>query len=553
MNKPPRKKYKQFLATMTSASVVASTVFVAVPSDTALAQTQFSDISEARESYQAIHELVSLGVITGYPDGTFRPRVEITRQQAAVMFTRAFNLDTRNVKDPGFQDIALSHQYYNEIAAAVEAGFFNRGGQFNPGGSFTRAQAATVIARAFNLTGNAPYPFSDNAGSHTSNVSLMANLGLINGYSDGTFRPNQPLYREHFAMLMHRTIEEVGLPEPSKQASIFSIELDQNANHSLYLSGQTEGLREVVIRVYRQDHRAGQPLVEEVVSVDRAGRFELVTDPLELGTYVIVVDGEGVQAEERTYELSNELLGRPGEVTNHNQPSSRSLGLGTPLNEVFRFQVTAGEEEIQLRSTQLRQLGTAHARDHIEEVYLLDENGMVITVGTVNQDNVVRLSRSVRIPEHTTKEFTVAVSLEAHSSAITATVQFAIESVDAFTANTKLNGSFPIVGNSFSIVHSNVGTLEVRGSNRRVDVEVGDTQEELGEFTLQPSGEGVRLEKVIIYGGNFDVDSFANLYLYRSNGGTRIPVQGFADREKVVFDLKEEEIEIDRSRLKRLR
>jgi methionine-rich copper-binding protein CopC len=166
----------------------------------------FADVKPDRESAPAIEALVKAGVIKGYPDG-FHPREEISRQHAAVMFVRALKLPTDNVVDPGFKDVPKTHPYYNEIAAATAAGYFNKADNFNPNGNFTRGQSASVIVRAYDLEGDKTSPFTDLAGSgHEDAIGIMYNLGLAKGVGNN-YSPNNNVTREQFAMLLHRTIE----------------------------------------------------------------------------------------------------------------------------------------------------------------------------------------------------------------------------------------------------------------------------------------------------------------------------------------------------------
>jgi trimeric autotransporter adhesin len=166
----------------------------------------FADVKPDRESAPAIEALVKAGVIKGYPDG-FHPREEISRQHAAVMFVRAHKLPTDNVVDPGFKDVPTTHPYYKEIAAATAEGYFNKAENFNPNGNFTRGQSASVIVRSYDLEADKNTPFTDLAGSgHEDAIGIMYNLGLAKGVGN-TYKPNDNITREQFAMLLHRTIE----------------------------------------------------------------------------------------------------------------------------------------------------------------------------------------------------------------------------------------------------------------------------------------------------------------------------------------------------------
>lgn len=187
----------------------------------------FADVKPDRESAPAIEALVKAGVIKGYPDG-FHPTEQISRQHAAVMFVRALKLDTENVTDPGFKDVPTTHPYYKEIAAATAEGLFQKGDTFNPTSNFTRGQSASVIVRAYDLEGDKTSPFTDLAGSgHEDAIGIMYNLGLAKGVGN-TFKPNDNVTREQFAMLLHRTIEaqdDVVVPpvEPPVDATVDSV------------------------------------------------------------------------------------------------------------------------------------------------------------------------------------------------------------------------------------------------------------------------------------------------------------------------------------------
>ena len=72
---------KQFAAIFAATAVLGVT--------TAFAATPFSDVTPDSWAYQAVSQLVSTGIITGYPDGTFRGQNGITRFQVAQMVAKA--------------------------------------------------------------------------------------------------------------------------------------------------------------------------------------------------------------------------------------------------------------------------------------------------------------------------------------------------------------------------------------------------------------------------------------------------------------------------------
>jgi exopolysaccharide biosynthesis protein len=105
----------------------------------------------------AVEKAVSRGVITGYPDGTFRPDAGITRSEMAVMIDRALKIgesnSTLNCKDlDKIPDYALG-----SVSRVTDAGILQiSGGYFNPVKGVTRAEMAVALDRVLNWWANNP-------------------------------------------------------------------------------------------------------------------------------------------------------------------------------------------------------------------------------------------------------------------------------------------------------------------------------------------------------------------------------------------------------------
>lgn len=195
-------------ATMTTAAVVA------IAPAQADAAKSFSDLTPANVHYDNVMNLVERGVITGYPDGTFKPNQSISRAHAAKIIAKALDLDTKNVKNPNFKDIPTNYAYYGEIAALANAGIINGypDGTFKPNATLTRGQMAKIIARAFELTGNANnLPFKDIANSEYKEyiAALYANK-VTTGTTPTTYSPVNPVTRGQLASFVVRAEEAKG-------------------------------------------------------------------------------------------------------------------------------------------------------------------------------------------------------------------------------------------------------------------------------------------------------------------------------------------------------
>lgn len=114
-----------------------------------------------------------------------------------------------------FSDVPKDHWASGHIAAAQEAGIINgyKDGSFKPGEKITRAQIAVMIANAYDIkeTGTKTNFKDVAAGSNEhwayKQINILASNGIINGYSDGSFKPGEAATRAHFSVFLSNTID----------------------------------------------------------------------------------------------------------------------------------------------------------------------------------------------------------------------------------------------------------------------------------------------------------------------------------------------------------
>lgn len=186
-----------------------------------------------------IRELMSLGVITGYDDGTIRPNRDVTRAEFAKMVIKSFELGTdvesASIENAGFtaaaaatltfKDVLPGKWYYNDIATAVNAGIINGhdDNTFRPNDLITRQQMASMVSRALkakgiviNVSETKPLSFTDTStisDAHKEDVRILTHLKIINGYEDNTFKPKDTSKRWMVALVMLGAREEVFPPQ----------------------------------------------------------------------------------------------------------------------------------------------------------------------------------------------------------------------------------------------------------------------------------------------------------------------------------------------------
>ncbi|ARF17772.1 S-layer homology domain-containing protein [Sporosarcina ureae] len=177
-------------------------------SSAAADKARFPDVPATKHFAEAVNELASRHIIGGYPDGTFRPSESITRGQAAAIIVKLTKLETTKVKDPKFKDVSTANGYYQAIAALAQKGVINGygDGRFGPNDPITRAQMASIIIKAFELPlyRDPDYGFKDvvHKNGHRDGIYSLYQLGLTTGTSPTTFSPNASITRGQAAKLL---------------------------------------------------------------------------------------------------------------------------------------------------------------------------------------------------------------------------------------------------------------------------------------------------------------------------------------------------------------
>lgn len=144
----------------------------------------------ARES---IMKLVKTGVVSGYPDGSFRPEEKITRGEFATLLVKALQLP--NAKNGKVFSDTRDHWARENIAAAVGAGIAAGypDNTFKPDAPINREELAAMAAHAARLTAaSGETSFADNQEISAWAKGLVlaaANARIVNGGPDRTFRP----------------------------------------------------------------------------------------------------------------------------------------------------------------------------------------------------------------------------------------------------------------------------------------------------------------------------------------------------------------------------
>ncbi|WP_238323752.1 S-layer homology domain-containing protein [Planococcus donghaensis] len=169
-----------------------------------------SDLPKAHPFYDEINYLINRDVVRGYPDGTMRPDVGVTRAEAVIMIGRLKGFDSKQ-RATNFSDVPASHQASGYIAAAATAKLITGypDGTYRPNNTITRAEMAFILSRLFIVPFRAGVSFTDISPNmpvyEPIQQILAANITI--GYPDKTFRPTEKVTRGQFSAFLARGLE----------------------------------------------------------------------------------------------------------------------------------------------------------------------------------------------------------------------------------------------------------------------------------------------------------------------------------------------------------
>ncbi|MBM0740350.1 S-layer homology domain-containing protein [Phormidium sp. CLA17] len=168
-------KLKSSPALLVAFSMVTSSLAPFVAIAPSVAQSSFSDV-QGSWAQACIVELTQRNIISGYPDGTFRPNNPVTRAEYASLVGKAFPNAPRNRGAAQFVDVPSNYWAYNAITNASQTGFLSGypGNVFNPTQSIPRAQVLVSLASGLNFAPSQPV---------ANTLGLYADASAIPGYA----------------------------------------------------------------------------------------------------------------------------------------------------------------------------------------------------------------------------------------------------------------------------------------------------------------------------------------------------------------------------------
>jgi hypothetical protein len=185
---------------------------------------QFSDVPESHWAYEAITWLSRQGILTGYPDGTFRPNDPIKRGDMAIVLTRVFRTDVMTPPTPSFTDVSANHYAYPYIEVIHKTKLMDDTisyQRFRPDDYMTRIEFVPISVRALGMKFFSemisPRDIDDTLQRYIDRSIIPQNMrswlaicvraGIMNGFPDKTFRPASVLRRAEIAHILYQMLK----------------------------------------------------------------------------------------------------------------------------------------------------------------------------------------------------------------------------------------------------------------------------------------------------------------------------------------------------------
>lgn len=172
--------------------------------------TSFNDLEDVKWAQTSIQNMALNGYIGGYTDGSFKPDTNFTRAELVSIINKMNGFTVES--NISFKDVSKDHWAYKEISKAVEAGFVSgySDGSFRPNEPVTREQVATILNNLYHLENTTlSNPIKDlskiSPWAVQAVVNCMAN-GIMGGYPDGSFGSKNKITRAEGVVALNKIV-----------------------------------------------------------------------------------------------------------------------------------------------------------------------------------------------------------------------------------------------------------------------------------------------------------------------------------------------------------
>jgi len=220
-----------------------------------LFQTAFAQIYDISNHWASkeINYLVEREVLSGYPDGTFKPDNPITKAEFYKVINKLLNFEER--ADITYSDVNETDWYYEDVGKALAAGYISPATVLLPNEYITRQEVARILGFVYNLDDE-----SESASVFSDSESILPEIrgyigvlfenNLLHGYPDGTFKPSANITRAEVVKLIYNVLEKLNnLPIKVSANESEKVSDSSHRDTSVKRYTLTEGTNEITTHV----------------------------------------------------------------------------------------------------------------------------------------------------------------------------------------------------------------------------------------------------------------------------------------------------------------
>lgn len=211
----------------------------------------FSDVAPGDWYYPYVQQMVENGVMTGYPDGTFKPKGEMTRAEFASVLVKTQKIEPSEQAKINFLDVRGVHwgEPFVDLASQYLTGYISNGNfYFKPNDPVLREDAAVAIVAAKNLKDqevdisllNKFIDENDISTNLKRHVAIAVKNGLMNGNEDGKFNPQGFFTRAEVATLFCNIYKYEQAQEQLKGQEFEKLRIDEVEEFKKYSIGDVD-------------------------------------------------------------------------------------------------------------------------------------------------------------------------------------------------------------------------------------------------------------------------------------------------------------------------
>ena len=170
-------------------------------------KTTFNDVDKNHWAYEAIEKLSEKGIINGKGNGVFDPNGAITRAEFIKILCVAKNIKAEGTVS--FKDVENGAWYEEYIVSAYNSGLIKGVSEdkFGVNDKISRQDICTILFRTMGIEEKNEPKFNDSekiAEYAADAVAFFAQHGVVNGFSDGTFKPLENCTRAQAAKIIYQ-------------------------------------------------------------------------------------------------------------------------------------------------------------------------------------------------------------------------------------------------------------------------------------------------------------------------------------------------------------